>query len=149
MDSIIVGSIRLARLNRTMACFSALKATKWKQRKPLAVEPPSEQCLLAAALKALCGDNRQLRKPKQMITATATALGDGMLAAVVSEQCSSAFGCEIAAKKGRPNRSSQKLQSRTVALNTLASIAEATIPDEDTSSTLDGLLQEPYLERLD
>jgi hypothetical protein len=122
--------------------------------KPLAVEPPSEQCLSAAALKALCGDNRQLRKHKQMTTATATALGDGMLAAVVPEQCSSASGIAVAAKKARPNRSSQKPQSKTAALTPLAPIAETTIQDEDTSSALDGLLQEPrkelaYLERMD
>ena len=89
-----------------------------------------------------------------MTTATATALGDGMLAAVVPEQCSSASGIAVAAKKARPNRSSQKPQSKTAALTPLAPIAEATIQDEDTSSALDGLLQEPckepaYLERMD
>ena len=74
------------------------------------------------------------------------------------EQCSSASGIAVAAKKARPNRSSQKPQSKTAALTPLAPIAEATIQDEDTSSALDGLLQEPlktklkelaYLERMD
>ena len=106
-----------------------------------------------------------------MTTATATALGDGMLAAVVPEQCFSASGIAVAApkpmqvvqpvaasstaaKKAPPNRSSRKPQSKTTALAPLAPIAEATIQDEDTTSALYGLLQGPpkelgYLERMD
>jgi len=168
--------------------FPAAASSDIMLPKPLAVEPPSEQCLShepgllssdrlpetsaasvatgssattsnqtplsAASLKALCGDDRQLRKHRPMTTATGTALGDGMLAAVVPEQCSSASGIAVAAKKARPNRSSQKPQSKTAALSRLAPIAEATIQDKDTSSALDGLLQEPckelaYLERMD
>ena len=144
MDSIIVGSICLARLNRTMACFSALKATKWKQRKPLAVEPPSEQCLSAAEMKALLGDNRQLRKPKQMTAATASEHYDGTLAADVLEQCSPASGREKAAQKA----AKKELQSRT--LSTLAPIAEATIAFGDTEAPIaDATIPDSYLENMD
>ena len=112
--------------------------------KPLAVEPPSEQCLSAADWKARCGDHRQLRTQSKMTAATASAPGDGRLAADVPEQCSSASGCEKAAQKA----AKKKLQSRT--LNTLAPILEATIAVGDTKAPIaDATIPDSYFENMD
>jgi hypothetical protein len=108
--------------------------------KPLAVEPPSIQ----ADWKELLGDNRQLRKPKQMTAATASEHDDGTLAADVLEQCSPASGREKAAQKA----ATKELQSRT--LSTLAPIAEATIAFGDTEAPIaDATIPDSYLENMD
>jgi hypothetical protein len=48
--------------------------------KPLAVEPPSVQCMSAAEMKRRFGDNRQLRKPKQMTLSTLAPIAEATIA---------------------------------------------------------------------